>query len=107
MLINLRIKIPSRTNGNYTGLYKKNKISGARGETRTRIGISPLDPKSSASTISATLAQGAQNNLIKVKVEVKKSSGNTGKKGEQQYLRCAHFFTTEQVPYSLSDKGLT
>jgi hypothetical protein len=36
---------------------QKNKFSGARGETRTRIGISPLDPKSSASTISATLAQ--------------------------------------------------
>ena len=38
-------------------LGKKNKLSGARGESRTRIGISPLDPKSSASTISATLAQ--------------------------------------------------
>ena len=81
LLINMRIKIPSRTKDKYTGIYKKNKISGARGETRTRIGISPLDPKSSASTISATLAQGGLNNLIRVKVEVKKSSVNTVKKG--------------------------
>jgi hypothetical protein len=75
---NGKIDTPSRTNGNHARVFKKNKFSGARGESRTRIGLIPLDPKSSASTISATLAQKIINNLIKVKIEVKKSSMNRG-----------------------------
>ncbi len=104
LLINMRIKILSRTKGKYTGLYKKNKISGARGETRTRTGISPLDPKSSASTISATLAHGKLNNLIRVKVEVKKSSVNTVKKGTTIFA-LRQFFYYRTGALSIIGKG--